>query len=142
MATLKKVKVSIKSESFEEYAVGALARARAMDRGEPIASEIVLSFSRPTEMMRLITAKRTELLEKVTADGPQPVNGLAAKLKRDRRAVSRDISVLEEMGLVSTSLVDNPGHGRLRMVRPAAKRYEFHAQIGPAKPTGRKRKLA
>lgn len=142
MSTSKKVKVTIKSESFEQYAAGALARARAMDRAEPIASEIVLSFSRPTEMMRLITAKRTELLEKVTADGPQPVNGLAVKLKRDRRAVSRDISVLEEMGLVSTSLVYNPGHGRLRIVRPAARRYEFHAQIGPAKTAARKRELS
>lgn len=142
MPTSRKVRVSIKSESFDEYATGLLARARAMDRGEPIASEIVLSFSRPTEMMRLITAKRTELLERVTADGPQPVNGLAAKLKRDRRAVSRDISVLEEMGLVSTALVDNPGHGRQRMVRPAARRYEFHAQIGPAKTATRKRRIA
>lgn len=54
---------------------------------------------------------------------------LAAGLDRDKRAVSRDVDVLESFGLVTTGYEVNPGHGRRRVVRPRAARYELVAVI-------------
>jgi predicted transcriptional regulator len=81
-------------------------------------------------MMRTFTLKRTELLEKLTQDGKQPINLLATKLKRKRTAVSRDVGVLRRMGVLSTLSVSNPGHGKILMVSPLAKRYEFVWSVG------------
>ena len=49
-----------------------------------------------------------------------PVGDLAAKLKRNRRAVDRDLGLLEGAGLLKLSYQSNPGHGKLKLVSPVA----------------------
>ncbi len=50
-------------------------------------------------------------------------------LKRNARAVSRDINLLESFGLLRTHYVPNPGHGRHRMVESSAQTYQLIASI-------------
>jgi len=132
MTANNKTKVTIKHDGFEGFIRRGREHAKALDKGEPLPSEITISFETPTEMMRVFTVKRTELLEKLTQDGQQPINQLAAKLKRKRTAVNRDIGVLRKIGVLSTLSVSNPGHGKLLMVSPLARRYEFTWSVGAA----------
>ena len=58
-----------------------------------------------------------------------PIAALANELQRDIRAVSRDVNMLEEVGLLRTSYQTNPGHGRLRIVEPVAQEYLLQASL-------------
>jgi predicted transcriptional regulator len=61
--------------------------------------------------------------------GSVAVSDLATGLKRDVRAVSRDVVLLEKAGLLRTSYRVNPGHGRLKIVEPVAREYKLTANI-------------
>ena len=50
-------------------------------------------------------------------------------LKRDRKVVRRDVSLLESFGLLTTREEINPGHGRRRIVEPRAATYRLVAAI-------------
>ena len=78
-------------------------------------------------MLRVLSAERVRLLRVATK--AVPVGDLAAGLKRDARAVSRDIDLLESFGLLRTRYEANPGHGRRRIVEPQAARYQLSATI-------------
>ncbi len=90
MTAKNKTKIVIKNDGFEGFIRRGREHAKALDKGETLPSEITISFETPTEMMRVFTVKRTELLEKLTQDGQQPISQLATKLKRKRTAVTRD----------------------------------------------------
>jgi len=50
-------------------------------------------------------------------------------LKRDRKAVSRDVKVLESFGLLKTREQPNPGHGMMKVVEPLAEKYYLTATV-------------
>lgn len=50
------------------------------------------------------------------------ITALADSLNRRREAVSRDVTALHSIGLVKLRQVSNPGHGRIVMVSPVAKK--------------------
>ena len=130
--TANRTKVTVKNDGFEGFIRRGREHAKALDDGKTLPSEIVINFETPAEMMWVFTHKRTELLEKLTQEGKQPIHRLADRLKRKRTAVSRDVGVLQKLGVVSTRSVTNPGHGKLLMVSPLAKRYEFTWSVGSA----------
>jgi DNA-binding MarR family transcriptional regulator len=61
--------------------------------------------------------------------GAAPVADLASSLKRDVRAVSRDVDRLEKAGLLRTSFQTNPGHGRRKVVEPVAREFCLTANL-------------
>jgi hypothetical protein len=50
-------------------------------------------------------------------------------LQRNRRAVDRDLGLLEGAGLLKVSYQSNPGHGRLKSVSPVARQYTLTATV-------------
>ena len=52
------------------------------------------------------------------------------RLHRDRSAVKRDIDVLAKAGFVLIEEKENPGHGRVKEVRAAAKSIKVEATFG------------
>ena len=80
------------------------------------------------EMLAVLTSERVRLLRQVKLKGQQ-ISALAQGLERDVRAVSRDVSLLEEAGLVRTSYQTNPGHGRRKMVESVAQNYRLVADL-------------
>jgi predicted transcriptional regulator len=68
------------------------------------------------------------LLRRVKQESQQ-ISALAARLKRDVRAVSRDVSLLERAGLLRTRYEVNPGHGRMKIVEPIAQEYKLVASL-------------
>jgi predicted transcriptional regulator len=125
---MKKTRVLITTGTTEEYFERARKRAQAMDRGEMPAPGITISFEDPMELLKVITSERVRLLRRVKGESQQ-ISALAAGLKRDVRAVSRDVSLLEKVGLLRTSYQPNPGHGRLKIVESVAQEYKLVANL-------------
>ena len=106
----------------------SLNRARKLDRGEKLPTEMRLTFEDPADLLRVLTVQRVRVLHAVRKKAA-PVSDLAILLKRDRTAVNRDVKILTSFGLVKTHEETNPGHGRRKIVEPLASRYELVATI-------------
>jgi predicted transcriptional regulator len=121
-------RVTVASGSVEAFIERSLERARKLDRGERLPSEITMTFEDPSDLLRVLSAQRVRVLHAVRAR-PTPVSELAGTLRRDRKAVRRDVSLLESFGLVKTREEPNPGHGRRRVVESHAAKYHLLATI-------------
>src|SRR5215204_6299560 len=109
----RKVKVVVGTGPVGEFFKRAHEDARKMDRGELIPPEIRVTFEDPIEMLRALSVERMRVLKTVQKHraAKPTVSSLAVMLKRDRKAVSRDVKVLESFGLLKTREQQNPGHG-------------------------------
>jgi predicted transcriptional regulator len=125
----RKVSILADSSGAEGFFKRARVHAKALDRGEKIPSEIVIAFENPADFLRMITSEKMRLLHLLRDEGESPISALAARLRRNRRAVSRDVNSLKEHGLVKTRYVTNSGHGRNLMVTRAARRLELKAAL-------------
>src|SRR5215831_15638770 len=114
-ATKKKTtpRVMVSSGSVEAFFGRSLARARKLDRGERLPSEVTMTFEDPADLVRVLSAERVRVIQAVR-EKPAPVSELATTLGRDRKAVRRDVTILESFGLVTGREEVNPGHGRRR----------------------------
>jgi predicted transcriptional regulator len=118
-------KVNIRTDGVEGFFARAHETARKLDRKETIAAETVIAFEDTSAMWRCLTPQRTRLIEFVKQGNGTPIMHLAVQLKRPRRAVDRDVSLLESTGLVRTFFKENPGHGRIKIVEPVAHKYQL-----------------
>jgi predicted transcriptional regulator len=125
---MRKSNVKIKTGSTNEFFSRLRGHAKKLDRGERLPAEITISFEDPMELLNILTAERVRLLRRTKA-GSLPISDLAVGLKRDVRAVSRDVVLLEKAGLLRTSYRANPGHGRLKIVEPVAQEYRLTASL-------------
>lgn len=121
--------IKVNANGFDGFAARARARAKKADRREPLDSEIVLSFADPLDMLSVLTEQRVRLFDTVRRKPDLSISSLAIEVKRDAKAVRRDVSKLEECGIVRTVIRPNPGHGKTRIVQPVAKRIALHATL-------------
>lgn len=120
--------LNVSAGTTEDFFKRSLKRARRLDHGEKLASEMRLTFEDPADLLRVLTAQRVRVIHAVRKK-PAPVSDLAIVLKRDRTAVRRDVKVLKSFGLVTIHEEVNPGHGLRKIVQPLASRYELVATI-------------
>ena len=121
-------RVTVSSGSVEAFIGRSLERARRLDRGEKLAPEITMTFEDPADLVRVLSAERVRVIHALR-EKPAPVSELAATLGRDRKAVKRDVTLLESFGLVNAREEINPGHGRRRIIEPLAAKYQLVATI-------------
>lgn len=126
MAT--KTKVVIDTGGADDFFGRVRERARKLDAGVAIEPEIRISFDDVADLVRVLSAERIRVLRAVIKK-PEPVSALANTLGRPARAVSRDVDLLQSLGLVGTRYESNPGHGRHRIVESKASRYQLVATI-------------
>lgn len=124
----KGVRVRIAADGVNGFFARTRERMRKLDRGEKLAPEIVISFEDPADMLHVLSGERVRLL-RLAKKKPMAVSELAGGLKRDARAVSRDVDLLEEFGLLRSSYEPNPGHGKRRIVHSRASRFQLEAAI-------------
>ncbi len=122
------MKTVIKTGSVEAFFKRGRAVARLADQGKPIPAERVVVYEDPEELARILTSAKIALFRAIKAQ-PGSITDIAARLKRDRSAVKRDIDDLEHAGLVSVEDKLHPGHGRLKEVRAAADRVVLKAVL-------------
>lgn len=124
----KGVKVRVMNDGAKGFFGRAHAHARKLDRSETLASEMTISFENPSDILQILSPQRIRVLE-FARKGPKPVSTLASGLKRDTRAVSRDVELLEQFGLLRTRYEANPGHGKRRIVEPRAEKFQLIATV-------------
>lgn len=125
---MKKNKVTITTGTADQFFERMRAHAAKLDRGQSISPGITITFEDPLEMLEVLTAERVRLLRRAKK-GAAPVADLASALRRDVRAVSRDVDRLERAGLLRTSFQTNPGHGRRKVVEPVAREFCLTANL-------------
>ncbi|MDR3055067.1 MAG: MarR family transcriptional regulator [Zoogloeaceae bacterium] len=121
-------KLILKTGSERDFFKRGRQLAQAADQGKPLPDERVLSFEDPNDMMKLVTEARLTLFRAVK-ETPGSITEIAARLRRDRSAVKRDIDELEHAGLLSIAEKPLPGHGRMKEVRATAKRFSLQAEV-------------
>jgi predicted transcriptional regulator len=124
-----KTKVKVTADGVEGFFNRAKAEAKKLDAGHPIDAAIIVNFAKAEDMAQCLSAERLRLLREVKSRRSIAVGDLAAKLKRNRRAVDRDLGLLEGAGLLKLSYQSNPGHGRFRLVSPVARQYTLTATL-------------
>ena len=130
MEMSKKVKARVTNDGLKGFFGRAREHARKLDRGEKLAAEMTISFENPSDIMLILSPQRIRVLEFAKKKrGATAVSTLASGLKRDTRAVSRDVELLEQFGLLRTRYEANPGHGRRRIVEACAERYQLIATV-------------
>jgi predicted transcriptional regulator len=118
------MKLTIHSDGFEGWAKRARARAGKIDRKERVEPEMTITFEDPLAMADVLTKERLRLI-KTVKQCPASVTSLASTLKRDPKAVRRDVGKLERVGVLRTRQQVNPGHGKIKIVEPVAKKYSL-----------------
>jgi predicted transcriptional regulator len=124
----RKMKVRISNDGVKGFFGRAREHARKLDRSEDLAPEMMISFENASDMMRILSPQRVRVL-RVARQGAAPVSTLASGLNRDTRAVSRDVDLLEQFGLLRTWYQANPGHGKRRIVEPCAEKFQLVATV-------------
>ena len=79
-------------------------------------------------LLHVLTAKRVSLIKQVK-EAPASISDLARKLKRDRSAVTRDVQLLENYGVVQVTVKPLPGHGTQKWVTPVAREIRLTASL-------------
>jgi predicted transcriptional regulator len=120
--------IRVTTGTVKDFIGRSLERSHKLDRGEKLPSEIRLTFEDPADLMRVLSAQRVRVIHAVRIK-PIGVSELAIALNRDRKAVRRNVSVLESLGLVKTREESNPGQGIRKIVEPLAAKYQLVATI-------------
>ena len=125
------MKVIFETGTAAEFFARTKEHAKKLDRGEKIAPEIRLSFEDPADLLRVMSSERRRVLHVLNHidSKKNTITGLATTLKRDRKAVSRDVKVLESYGLLRTWREPNPGHGVHTFVERRARKYLLSATL-------------
>src|ERR1017187_9935157 len=125
---MKKTRITLRVGSTEDFFERLREHAEKLDKGETLPPGITITFEDPEDLLEVLTSERVRLLRRVKGQSQQ-ISVLASGLKRDVRAVSRDVSLLEKAGLLRTSYRSNPGHGRLKVVESVAQEYKLIASL-------------
>lgn len=121
--------VTLTTGTLAEYVERSIDRAKKLDRSEKLPAEIRVIFEDPADLLRVISAQRLRVLYTIRTKTKPTISRLAIILKRDRKAVSRDVKLLEGLGLLRTRDEANPGHGVMTVVEPLAKKYHLIATV-------------
>jgi predicted transcriptional regulator len=122
-------KVIIRTESLEDFLVQARDTAQKADRGEFIEESVTFSFEDPKEMFMILSEARRRLMLEVM-DEPKTISQLTVSLHRERSSITKDISLLENVGLLVSQKISNPGHGIEKLVRSVGPKIEMIATLG------------
>lgn len=87
-----------------------------------------ITFDSPLDLAKILTPERVRLIEALRKH-PAPLQQIALKLKRDPRAVRRDVNALESWGVLRSKLQTNPGHGRIRIIEASVERVRLVAEV-------------
>src|SRR5579872_2784938 len=73
-------RVTVSFGTVEAFVGRSLERARKMDRGEKLPSEISMTFEDPADLVRVLSAERVRVIHAVR-EKPAPVSELATTLR-------------------------------------------------------------
>ncbi len=122
-------KVVIRTDTVDGFFARARDAARLADQAQAFDGKVTLSFEDPQRMFTVLSEERRRLIREVMRE-PQTIKDLTSRLHRNRSAITKDVGMLEKMGLVVSSRQPNPGHGFQKVVRSIAPKIELVATLG------------
>lgn len=122
-------KVVIRTDDVAGFFSRAKDAARRADRGEAFEGKVTLSFEDPQKMFTVLSEERRRLMLEVM-DEPKTISELSKRLHRNRSSITKDIGLLEKMGLIVSQRRPNPGHGIEKIVQSVSRKIEMVATLG------------
>jgi predicted transcriptional regulator len=122
-------KVLIRTDDVAGFFARAKDTARRADRGMPFEGKVTLSFEDPQQMFSVLSEARRRLMLEVMRE-PKTINELSKRLHRNRSTVTKDVGLLERVGLLVSQRQANPGHGIQKVVQSVAPKIEMVATLG------------
>ncbi len=122
-------KIVIRNNDVDEFFSRAKTAAQKADRGEAFDGTITLSFEDPQRMFAVLSQARCKLMLEVMHES-RSINELTVRLHRNRSAITKDVGLLEKMGLIVSQRRANPGHGVEKVVRSVATKIEMVSTLG------------
>lgn len=122
-------KIVIRTDDVAGFFSRARDAARKADRGEAFEEKLTLSFEDPQQMFSVLSEARRSLMLQIMHE-PRTINELSELLHRNRSAITKDVGLLEKLGLLVSQRQANPaGHGIQKVVRSVAPRIEMVATL-------------
>ena len=122
-------KVSIRTGDVSGFFNRARRAARQADQGQAFDGSVTLSFEDPQRMFTVLSESRRRLMLEIMVE-PKTINDLTNRLHRNRSSITKDVGLLEKMGLIVSTRQPNPGHGIQKMVQAIAPKIEMVATLG------------
>ena len=122
-------KIVIRTGDAAGFFSRAKDAARRADRRGAFEGKITLSFEDPQRMFTVLSEARRRLMLEVMRES-RTINELSHRLHRNRSSITKDVGVLEKLGLIVSERRSNPGHGIQRTVRSVATKIEMVATLG------------
>lgn len=122
-------KVVIRNDDLDGFFARAKDAARRADQAQPFEEKVTLTFEDPQRMFTVLSETRRRLMSEVMRE-PRTIKELTTRLHRNRSSVTKDIGLLEKMGLIVSSRQLNPGHGLQKVVQSVAPKIEMVATLG------------
>lgn len=122
-------KVVIRADDVAGFFARARDAAQRADRGVAFERKMTLTFEDPQRMFTVLSEARRRLMLEVMQE-PKTINELSKRLHRNRSAVTKDVGLLERVGLLVSQRQANPGHGIQKVVRSVAAKIEMVATLG------------
>ncbi len=122
-------KVSIQTGDVAGFFARAKEAARKADQGMAFGEKVTLSFEDPQRMFTVLSESRRRLMLEIMVE-PKTIHELTNRLHRNRSSITKDVGLLEKMGLIVSSRQSNPGHGIQKMVQSIAPKIEMVATLG------------
>lgn len=119
----------VRTGDVSEFFDRARSAARRADQGGKFEGTVTLAFEDPQKMFTVLSTARRRLMTEVIRE-PKTISELSTSLHRNRSAITKDVSLLESMGLVTSQRQVNPGHGIQKVIRSVAPRIEMVATLG------------
>ncbi len=123
-------KIVIRTDDVAGFFSRAKDAAQRADRGDAFENKLMLSFEDPQQMFSVLSEARRRLMLEVMQE-PRTINQLSNLLHRNRSAITKDVGLLEKLGLLVSQRQANPaGHGIQKIVRSVAPKIEMVATLG------------
>ncbi|APW46314.1 HTH domain-containing protein [Rhodoferax antarcticus] len=122
-------KVSVRTDDVAGFFNRAKHAARRADQRQAFEGSVTLSFEDPQQMFTVLSESRRQLMLEIMVE-PKTINDLTTRLNRNRSSITKDVGLLEKMGLIVSTRQSNPGHGIQKMVQAIAPKIEMVATLG------------
>lgn len=122
-------KIVIRTDDVAGFFSRAKDAARQADQGSAFEGKVTLSFEDPQKMFTVLSAGRRRLMLEVLHE-PRTINELSQRLHRNRSSITKDVGLLEKLGLIVSQRRSNPGHGIQKIVQSVAPKIEMVATLG------------
>ena len=122
-------KVVIRTGETSGFFDRAKDAARRADIGGRFDGRVTLAFEDPQKMFSVLSQTRRRLMVEVMSE-PRTIRELSLRLHRNRSSVTKDVGLLERLGLLVSQRQAIPGHGIQMLVRSVAPRIEMVATLG------------